>query len=70
MNELIYALQIFDRYITDDYISAYPTSCEHDLLFVHVHPNVVTEFDKNTLKEMGFVPYENRCFVSTKFGSN
>lgn len=66
MNDLIKALQILAKY--DDPSS--PTHCEHDELRVMVDPELVSEEDKNTLKEIGFIPETgNPCFISYRFGS-
>lgn len=34
MEELIIALNIFSKYMKDDYSREFPTSCEHDVLYV------------------------------------
>lgn len=66
MEDLIKALQIFLKYGN----KKYPTSCEHDILYVDVDPNIVSDKDKNTLDELGFfVDDENDCFYSFKYGS-
>lgn len=66
MEDLIKALQIFLKYGN----KKYPTSCEHDILYVDVAPNIVSDKDKNTLDELGFfVDDENDCFYSFKYGS-
>lgn len=71
MEDLIKALQIFSKYITDDYGKKYPTTCEHDMLFVNcVCPEQVSEEDKAELDKLGFVPYEDFAFVSYRFGDN
>jgi DNA-binding protein YbaB len=63
MKDLIEALNIFLKYTEE----VYPT-CEHDVLYVQVNPNLVTMEDKNRLHELGFEPGDN-CFESFKFGS-
>lgn len=45
MNDLIKALQIFAKY-TD---AKYPTSCEHDIFYVQVSPDDVSDEDKAEL---------------------
>ena len=66
MEDLIKALQIILKYEN----KMYPTSCEHDVLYVDVDPSIVSEKDKKTLDELGFfVDDENDCFASFKYGS-
>ena len=71
MEDLIKALQIFSKYITDDYGRKHPTKCEHDMLFVNcVRPEQVSNEDKKELETLGFIPYEDFAFVSYRFGDN
>lgn len=71
MEDLIKSLQIFSKYITDDYGRKNPTTCEHDMFFVNcVRPEQVSEEDIEELKTLGFVPYEDFAFVSYRFGNN
>ena len=71
MEDLIKSLQIFSKYITDDYGRNNPTTCEHGMLFVNcVLPEQVSEEDIEELKTLGFVPYEDFAFVSYRFGNN
>ena len=72
MEDLIKALQIFLKYVTPgSFGEKYPTTCEHDMLFVNcVSPDMVSEEDKEELKNLGFVPYEDFAFVSYRFGDN
>lgn len=71
MEDLIKSLQIFSKYITDDYGRKNPTTCEHDMLFVNcVRPKQVSEEDIEELKTLGFVSYEDFAFVSYRFGNN
>jgi hypothetical protein len=66
MEDLIKALQIFLKYGN----KKYPTSCEHDILYVDVDPSIVSDKDKKTLDELGFFfDDENDCFASFKYGS-
>ena len=66
MEDLIKALQIFLKYGN----KKYPTSCEHDMLYVDVDPSIVSDKDKKTLDELGFFfDDENDCFASFKYGS-
>lgn len=67
MEELIKALQIFLKYGNPKY----PTACEHDVLYVKIDPEIVSEEDKNLLNQLGFFPDEEvgECFASYKYGS-
>lgn len=66
MTQLIEALQIFLKYADEDY----PTGCEHDVLYVYVDPDVVTQEDVEKLEELGFSPAQfGGAFESTKYGS-
>ena len=70
MEDLIKALTIFSKYTKNSYHNEYPTSCDHDILRVHVSPDCVSEYDIQTLGSLGFFPYfELDCFVSYKYGS-
>lgn len=67
MADLIAAFTIFLKYSED----AYPTSCEHDVMYVHVDPKRVDPEDLATLEELGFYPnYDVDGFESTIFGSS
>lgn len=66
MKDLVRAFQIFARYTDNEY----PTSCEHDQLYVHVNPSQVSHKDISELENLGFdIDYDLECFTSTKFGS-
>ena len=65
LNGLILALKIFAKYGNPDY----PTSCEHDILYVHVDPKEVADEDKALLEELGFIPNDNENFISHRYGS-
>ena len=65
MEQLIEALQIFLKYDNP----AYPTHCEHDVMYVCVDPAVVSEEDKDKLNKLGFFPDDDEGFQSYKFGS-
>lgn len=73
MNDLIEALQIFNKYLqkdTTNYHNQYPTGCEHDILRVYVEPDTVSDEDKERLAKLGFAPdYDLYNFKSTKYGS-
>ena len=64
MNDLIEALQIFAKYATPEW----PTHCEHDVLYVCISPDGMSEDDISRLDELGFVINED-SFMSYKFGS-
>ena len=72
MQELIEALKILSRYLTDDYyLNKYPTNCDHDVLRVCVDYTEISEEDLKQLEELGFVPDEDTGYmVSYRFGSN
>jgi len=66
MKNLIEALTIFSKYTN----SNYPTSCEHDILYVQVDPAEVTYDDKTKLNDLGFhADIDNHNFYSYTFGS-
>ena len=66
MDDLIAALQIFQRY-TD---KRNPTHCEHDTLSLMVDPADVSATDTAALEELGFHANEDeKCFYSYRFGS-
>lgn len=66
MEDLIKALQIFLKYGNPDY----PTSCNHDELWVNIEPEKVSEEDLEMLKSLGFFPHEDASgFYSFRFGS-
>ncbi len=69
MNDLIEALQIFQKYMPEDVRC--PTHCEHDTLYICcVEPDDVSLEDIDRLKGLGFfVPEEEDCFMSFRFGS-
>lgn len=63
MEDLINALLIFLKY--GNPVS--PTHCEHYVMLVNVNPDIVSQDDKNKLKELGFEP-SNYEFQSFRFG--
>lgn len=66
MEDLIKALQIFLKYSN----TRYPTHCEHDVMYVLVHSRLVSEEDKLTLKDLGFIEdSEEEHFYSYRYGS-
>ena len=64
MDDLIKALQIFQRYVD----KKYPTNCSHDELWVEVDPDEVSKEDVAALAELSFVRHDGG-FVSFRFGS-
>lgn len=72
MNELIEALMIFSKYLTEnDYAYKWPTNCYNGEMRVSVSPKVVSTQDIIKLQELGFQPdYHWENFVSIKYGSN
>lgn len=56
MEQLIEALTIFLKYGNPKF----PTHCSHDLLAVMINPAIVSDEDKDKLKELGF-------FVGSEF---
>ena len=68
MEKLIKALQILLKYGNPDY----PTHCEHDILYVAINPDVVSEEDKKELEELGFHHEDSQVegvFYSYRYGS-
>ena len=65
MEELIRALQLFAKYGNP----IYPTHCEHDVLYVLIEPRLVSDEDKEKLREMGFLVDKDGCFLSYRYGS-
>lgn len=67
MKDLIEALQIFAKYVSDE---ESPTSCDHEALYVSCPPEAVSEGDMLRLEQLSFiVDDEYCCFVSYRFGS-
>jgi len=70
MKDLIEALIIMSKYITDENGLRNPTFCSHDLLEVMVDPALVSEEDLARLKCLGFYPNDDSDgFKSYRFGS-
>jgi|TARA_Y100000034_G_scaffold36250_1_gene44633 hypothetical protein len=65
MEDLIRALLIFLKYGNPEL----PTHCEHHVMLVSVHPDIVSKDDKEKLKELGFEPSKLE-FHSFKFGKS
>jgi hypothetical protein len=65
VDDLIEGLTILRKYASP----AFPTNCEHDVLFVNVAPGLVSAEDRQRLDELGFFPSEDFGFQSFRFGS-
>lgn len=66
MDDLIKALNIFRKYGNP----SYPTSCEHDVMYVHIEYDKISDEDKEKLTVLGFEENEpDNGFQSFKFGS-
>jgi len=67
MEDLIKALQIFLKYGNP----RNPTHCEHDVMFVAIEPDDVSEEDIKELDKLGFFPDEEwgGGFRSYRYGS-
>lgn len=58
MKNLIAAFTIFNKYIPD---KEFPIGAEHDVLYVCLSPEVVSEEDKNALYDLGFYVDNSEC---------
>lgn len=58
MDDLIKALTILNKYL-DEYNKKYPTSCEHDVMFVQVDYTKISQEDLIELEKLGFIPCED-----------
>ena len=68
MEDLIKALQILFKYGNP----RNPSHCEHDYFFINIHPDLVSEEDKEELSKLGFFidsEYGGNGFGSFRFGS-
>ena len=65
MGDLIKALQILLKYGNPDY----PTCCEHDVLYVNIEADNVSEEDIEELDKLGFFVNDDNMFSSYKYGS-
>lgn len=63
---LVEALQIFDKYLTED---QFFTHCEHDELLVVVEESTVSLEDALRLNELGFHANSDGIFRSFRHGS-
>jgi len=66
MEDLIKAMTIFFKYTQ----AHNPTHCEHDVMWVNVDYDIVSDKDKAILSELGFDrETDNSTFQSYRFGS-
>jgi len=66
MDDLIEALQIFRKYGNPEF----PTHCDHDIMYVVIEYDKVSDEDVERLDELGFDQNEEDMgFKSYKFGS-
>lgn len=67
MDDLIKALQIFRKYGNP----TNPTHCEHDIMYIMIDPDIVSDEDKAALEELDFEPDHDitECFSSFRFGA-
>lgn len=72
MKDLIEALTILSKYLTDDeYFYNRPTHCEHEELYVSVDNSKISKEDMARLIDLGFIPDEDTGYmVSYRYGSN
>lgn len=71
MKDLIEALTILSKYLTDEYFYNRPTNCEHEELYVSVDNSKISEEDMERLIDLGFIPDEDTGYmVSYRYGSN
>lgn len=67
MDDLIKALTILRKYGNPKH----PTHCEHDVLYVFIDYDSVSDEDKDTLDDLGFIENSEggEGFMSYRFGS-
>ena len=67
IDALIEAFTIFRKYGNP----SSPTCCAHDVMYVQIEPNDVSEEDKRRLDELGFFPSSDvpEAFMTFRFGS-
>lgn len=69
MENLIKALTIISKYL-EGYHKDYPTSCEHDVFYVHVNYENISQEDLIELNKLGFIPNEDLGnMMSYRYGS-
>lgn len=64
-SRLAEALRIASKYLDDN---AHPTHCEHDTLYLVLHPSKVSSIDIDKLNSLGFTR-DTEFFTSNLFGS-
>ena len=67
MNDLIEALQIFSKYLSNKN-SRWPILCDHDMLYICDVDESVSEEDTKRLNQLGF-SWDEDGWTSTRFGS-
>lgn len=67
MKDLIEALQIFLKYGNP----GWPTHCAHDVMYVIIDYDTVSDEDKNQLEKLGFIKdnVDGEGFMSYRYGS-
>lgn len=67
MGKFIEILKILMKYGNPEH----PFHCEHDVLYIDISPELVSDEDKKTLDDMGVFPDEENGegFISYKYGS-
>lgn len=64
--QLIEAFKIFLKYDNPET----PTHCEHDVMYIQIDWNIVSDEDKATLDDLGFFEDRNNgTFKSYRYGS-
>ena len=69
LQDLIEALKIFAKYGNPKY----PTHCEHDIMYVRINAESVSDEDKAELDKLGFfvnTECGDNCFSTYRFGSS
>ncbi len=65
MDNLIKAFQILRKYGNPDW----PTHCEHDVMYIDIDYNLVSDEDKEELDRLGIIEdSENEKFMSFRYG--
>jgi hypothetical protein len=66
MEDLLKAITIFLKYGNP----RNPSHCEHDILYIKINPELVSEEDQKELEKLSFSPDEfGNGFCSYRFGS-
>lgn len=71
MDDLIKALRIFEKYMSEDYQKNYPFHCEHDTLHINcdAHPDDMNPEDREFLEKDFHWEDEYDGWISFKYGS-